>query len=123
MRWFRTHIRWGSRLALFALAVQLLLAFSHVHGFQVAPASTGIALADQAAGGDAGSPTHKRHGPSDPGCAICALIQLAATAALAAPPALPERVRSAELRLAAPAQAALAAWPYGLFRARAPPMV
>lgn len=31
MRWFRSHIRAGSRLALFALAVQFCLAFGHIH--------------------------------------------------------------------------------------------
>jgi len=32
MRWFRSNIRMGSRLALIALAVQFLLSFGHFHG-------------------------------------------------------------------------------------------
>jgi len=31
MRWFRSNIRLGSRLALFALAVQMALSLGHVH--------------------------------------------------------------------------------------------
>src|SRR5260221_12497744 len=32
MKWFRSNIRRGSRLALFALAIQFLLSFGHFHG-------------------------------------------------------------------------------------------
>ena len=42
MKWFRSNIRHGSRLALFALAVQLALSFGHIHLEQLASRS-GIA--------------------------------------------------------------------------------
>jgi len=32
MKWFRSHIKQGSRLALFALAIQFALSFGHFHG-------------------------------------------------------------------------------------------
>ena len=32
MKWFRSNLRHGSRLALFALATQVLLSFGHFHG-------------------------------------------------------------------------------------------
>ena len=32
MKWFRSKVRFGSRLALFALAMQFLLSFGHFHG-------------------------------------------------------------------------------------------
>jgi len=32
MKWFRSNIKHGSRLALFALALQLALSFGHFHG-------------------------------------------------------------------------------------------
>jgi hypothetical protein len=32
MKWFRSNIRLGARLAFFALAIQFLLAFGHFHG-------------------------------------------------------------------------------------------
>ena len=40
MKWFRSNIKAGSRLALFALAVQFVLAFGHFHSVaaQAAPA-------------------------------------------------------------------------------------
>ena len=40
MKWFRSNIRHGARLALLALLVQFALTFGHVHGFaaQAAPA-------------------------------------------------------------------------------------
>jgi hypothetical protein len=40
MKWFRSNVRHGSRLALFAFAIQVLLSFGHFHGShaQAAPA-------------------------------------------------------------------------------------
>ena len=40
MKWFRSNIRHGSRLALLALAIQFVLSFGHFHGVaaQAAPA-------------------------------------------------------------------------------------
>ena len=40
MNWFRKHLKHGSRLALFALAIQFALSFGHFHGVaaQAAPA-------------------------------------------------------------------------------------
>ena len=43
MKWFRSNIRLGSRLALLALAIQFLLSFGHFHGGSASAAS---ALAD-----------------------------------------------------------------------------
>src|SRR5258705_471925 len=41
MKWFRSNIKHGSRLALFALALQFALSFGHFHGgvAQAAPAT------------------------------------------------------------------------------------
>ena len=117
MRWFRRHIGLGSRLALFALAVQLVLSFAHVH---VADVGRAPAVAAAVSGcGDA--PTPKSDGPVDPGCAICGLIQLAATATPSAAPALPLALASAHARLAAADEFLLAPSPRLLFQARAPP--
>ena len=55
MKWFRRHIKTGSRLALFALALQFVLSFGHFH-FNAAQADPAIqAQTDltQATGGDA----------------------------------------------------------------------
>ena len=105
MRWLRSNIKRGSRLALFALAVQFALSFGHFHGVaaraapaiesDTAPAESpypkGLAAANEI--GDAAqerSPSNhdSDRQPSDT-CAICAVIALANAALFATPPALP----------------------------------
>jgi hypothetical protein len=117
MRWFRRHIGLGSRLALFALGVQLALSFAHVHATD--PGRAQAAAAAVSGSGDA--PLPKSDGPVDPGCAICGLIQLAATATPSAAPTLPLLLASAQVRLSAADQLLLVATPRLLFQARAPP--
>ena len=121
MRWFRRHIGWGSRLALFALATQLVLSFAHVHVAELGQPQQAVAAAAPG-GGPGGAPTQKSDGPIDPGCAICALIQLAATATPSAAPALPPLVATAHSRLEVADQYLLVSSPQVFFRARAPPV-
>src|ERR1700761_8847833 len=83
MQWLRSNIRLGGRLALFALTVQLLLSFAHVHAI-AAPATPSIQSSQQL---PAPSPDSDQH--PDDFCAICAVIALANTAVAATPPALP----------------------------------
>jgi DUF2946 family protein len=92
MGWFRSRSRWGSYLALFALAFQLALSFGHVHLESVASRSShGSALLDiqsstastaAAAVDPAGKETPAL---ADDHCPICALIHLAALAPPTAP--------------------------------------
>jgi hypothetical protein len=117
MKWFRSNIRMGSRLALLALAIQFLLSFGHFHGGSASVASAdatrpglpdGIAFAatqpdasDQAASpakifgpkivGPVRLKTPSDHAPlghSGEDCAICAVMALADTMLDAAPPLL-----------------------------------
>jgi len=122
MRWFRSHIRFGSRLALFALAVQIVLSFAHVHLGNIASAAA-PALIEQSSAvpGGPSAPTHHQNGAADTGCPICALIQLAATSTPAAAPALPPPSMLGQRRLEVPGVATLTALPPVRFRARAPP--
>ena len=88
MKWFRANIRNGAKLALFALAVQLVLPFGHVHGGTVhaAPLDATLALsANDVAQTPADTDHH--HRAADP-CAICAVMAMAGTALFAAPPVL-----------------------------------
>ncbi|WP_371421771.1 DUF2946 family protein [Tardiphaga sp.] len=90
MKWFRTNIRNGAKLALFALAVQLILSFGHVHGATVhaAPLDATIARAASAAAQTPATPdTDHHHRATDP-CAICAVMAMAGTALFATPPVL-----------------------------------
>ncbi|MGY4154466.1 hypothetical protein ACVINW_000308 [Bradyrhizobium sp. USDA 4461] len=140
MNWFRRHIKTGSRLALFALAVQFVLSFGHFHPIpaaQAAPAvrSGGLSLLDLAYIGTSATPDlavqvtgtqppseqdRDRHPPDN--CAICAVMSLASSMLFTAPPVLllPEavellfRTTNAEFTHLKSAPAA--------FRSRAPPL-
>ena len=126
MHWFRSNIRSSARLALFALAVQMILSLGHVHFYAVAPASAKSAPPAVADGSGAGLlstrvPIHKSD--VDPYCPICAFIQLLTTSAPSAAPALPLPPTLGLIGLRAPAELALALRPQFLFQARAPPSI
>ena len=104
MKWFRKHVQGGSRLALFALAIQFALSFGHFHGVAAvaAPAiQTGLTDADLAfakglAEQDTATEAAQKQQPSTPdtdqqpadACAICAVISLAGNVLFATPPLL-----------------------------------
>ena len=104
MKWFRSNIKHGSRLALLALAIQFVLSFGHFHtvAAQAAPAiQSGIQLvavspapdtAGQSAQGLAQGQTpasdHDSDRQSNDGCAICAVIAMANAMLFATPPLL-----------------------------------
>lgn len=133
MKWFRSNIRHGARLALLALAVQFALSFGHSHGFAQAAAAAYSAM-PQAGGDDAAtidgqaarqqSPANQdRDHPGDGNCAICAIITMAGNVLFATPPPLllPQAVKivrpltDAEFIHLKSAEAA--------FQPRAPPVV
>jgi hypothetical protein len=124
MRWFRSRLHLGSRLALFALAVQLALSFGHVHLHNLVPDTTkpatldsGTALLSERA------PSHNPDGSFDADCPICALIQLVATSTPSVAPVLPLPTYPALTGPRAPAELASASSLRFLFQARAPPSV
>jgi hypothetical protein len=128
MHWIRANIRFGSRLALFALAVQMVLTFGHVHIAPPTLASTNgerQAVAEESSlpPSHAITPIHKSDGSIGGDCAICALIQLSSTSAPAAPPALPFPTNLGPLGLQAPAELPLTPSLHSLFQARAPPSI
>ena len=99
MKWFRSNIRHGARLALFALLVQFALSFGHNHGaahaapilkssLQQADGSKGAATADRATVAKQSPATPDRDQPSDDNCAICAVVSMASTVVFATPPVL-----------------------------------
>lgn len=110
MKWFRSNIRHGARLALFALLVQLALTFGHSHGL-VRAAPLAQSSQHQASQQQADSHTPvmaigqvsvDKQSPAGPdrehtghdNCAICAVIAMASTVVFATPPVLqlPEAV-------------------------------
>jgi hypothetical protein len=119
MRWFRTHIGLGSRLALFALAVQLVLSFGHVHVGKIAPASSHGAMALVQAPDHGPSP--KPHTGADDYCAICATVSLLASSV---PPAAVSLVLPVARPSARPQEIAISFVPFDsslIFQARGPP--
>jgi hypothetical protein len=86
MTWFRRHIGQGSKLALFALAIQLMLSFGHVHIDVARAAPGGPAIVSLQMPAD-GAPASSHHHAND-FCAICAVTAMAGTALVAAPPVL-----------------------------------
>ncbi len=82
----RLRTRFGSWLALFALAVQLVLSFGHVHVHEIG--STTAQLAGTHAPGAPSSPDHPAN-DADDYCAICAIVHLASTTFLPEPVQLP----------------------------------
>jgi hypothetical protein len=100
MKWFRSNIRRGSQLALFALAIQFLLSFGHFHGSsaQATPADAKQSALHDAAAGAAtpalnaaplkSSSDHAPDGRLTDDCAICAVLALADTMMVVTPPCL-----------------------------------
>jgi hypothetical protein len=104
MKWFRSNVKHGSRLVLFALAVQFAFSFGHFHGTaaQAAPAiksspaqSDACCAHDQPAQATVSEFSQRQllsnhdsgQQPNDP-CSICAVIALANTVMFATPPLL-----------------------------------
>ena len=132
MKWFRRHIKTGSRLALFALALQFVLSFGHFH-FNAAQAAPAIqTLTDltqaQSLAGDAPrqaeqQPTgHDDGQPSNEPCAICAVMAMANQLVFATPALLllPDAVELLFLATDAEFAHLGSLWP--AFQSRAPPV-
>ena len=93
MKWFRSNIRNGARLALVALAVQFALSFGHVHGLapQAASATQSVLPADHAVDSKAKpQPAPGKHDSdrTNDVCAICAVMAMAGTVLFSTPPIL-----------------------------------
>ncbi|AWL90918.1 DUF2946 family protein [Bradyrhizobium ottawaense] len=99
MKWFRSNIRHGARLALFAMLVQFALTFGHSHWFaQAAPltqsslqqtdGANGVAAVDRAAVQKQSPAAPDREHQGEDNCAICAVVAMAGTVISATPPVL-----------------------------------
>ncbi len=86
MKWFRANVRNGAKLALFALAVQIVLSLGHMHIDRAHAAPVGSSVAAVQMPADHDSDRHE-HRATDP-CCICAVMAMAATALFSKPPVL-----------------------------------
>jgi DUF2946 family protein len=118
MRWFRgLGSRCGGWVALVAIALQLALAFGHVHHDAYSHASE-IAALTVADRGEPASPA----APHDHDyCAICTVLSLLSGAQGAAPPALPVPAATAAVAVVAEPERVHAAELCPAFQSRAPP--
>jgi Protein of unknown function (DUF2946) len=99
MKWFRSNIRHGARLALFALLVQFALTFGHDHGFaraaplvqssqQQADSHKNATTVDRASVNKQSPAGPDGEPPAGDYCAICAVIAMAGTVVFTSPPLL-----------------------------------
>jgi hypothetical protein len=86
MKWFRSNIRLGTRLALVALAFQFMFSFGHFHGV-AAQAAQALQSVSDAAQQQRQSNHDSDRQPND-ACAICAVVAMASAVLFATPPAL-----------------------------------
>src|SRR5437870_1354500 len=89
MRGLRSIRRLGAGLGLFALLLQLALAFAHIHPEDVVGAS-GFVSSEEIAGKALTPGDQDRHVPGAPhdDCPICAVMHLAGTIVMPDPPVL-----------------------------------
>jgi hypothetical protein len=122
MRWFRANRTFCNRLALFALAMQFVLAFGHIHRDDIyGPARPAAAIAAAVPDGSQPLPANHPSKHGDDYCAICAAVSLLGNSFAAAAPSLPlpsasyaiERFDRVAAIFIAPRRAA--------FQSRAPP--
>jgi len=134
MKWFRSNIKTGSRLALFALAIQFALSFGHFHATAAQTVQIGLTDADLAyaaghAALDVAGETVRQQQPSDHdtdqhtahACVVCAVTALANNFLFATSPLL-ELPQAVELlHLTTNTEFAHLGSLHPAFRSRAPP--
>jgi hypothetical protein len=121
MRWFRDHVRHGSWLALVALAINLAVAFGHVHALDGAVSERGPTAITAAASGDR-SQNHPADGQADYLCPICMAAAAMGTALASTPPAVPVAVTISSIDHAIEQDFGIARPQRAAFRPRGPPI-
>jgi Protein of unknown function (DUF2946) len=116
----------GAVLALFALALQIVLSFGHMHPEDFFPPGSGGAGRDLAQtltrGPSAPSPQSPAGDSDHDGCAICINMAMVGASALPPPVSIAPPVAVAHVMFAPVASAAAAGALYPNFRSRAPPL-
>jgi hypothetical protein len=120
MRRLRYGGKFGSWLALIALAFQLAVSFGHVHLDGVRIDSEAVAVGRT--GHAAQSSPAQQPGDKDDYCAICASLYLAANSFVPSPPLLPVPLRSNAVAHIDHGAASLVAPRRLAFQSRAPPL-
>jgi hypothetical protein len=121
MGWVHRHKRHGAVLALIALALQIVVAFGHVHLHGVAQ-NAPAAITHSVGLADKNSQTPAPiHGDNDEYCAVCASIFLASSAFAPTPPQLPLPAKFQRVEHSFNAASTVVESQRLAFRSRAPP--
>jgi len=120
MHWFRARRSVGASLALFALAVQLVLAFGHVHLEGLGGGAPSLASAQAPVSQSA--PANEPAGDTDDYCPICAVMHLASSSLLPDTPQLPLPFVVQPIEYRDGIVVVLLTPPLAAFQARAPPL-
>jgi hypothetical protein len=130
MRWWRSSQRFGVCLALFALTLQVVASFAHIHpeDFRSAPGGSlsgevSLVLSWTGVSESPADPLNNQGGLPHRDCAVCISIALLGSALKGQPPALsvPANIRLSPTRLASELQFSVVR--FYPFRTRAPPVV
>lgn len=114
--------QWGAHFALFAVALQFLLSFAHVHPLELA-ARNHFAVQISAPTSSAPNRSDGLAGASEDACAICASIALLAITALPDGVRLPLLPFSAAIVLRENSGVLFRPPAFRLFQTRAPPAI
>lgn len=120
MRWVRARLGVGSRLALLALALQIVLSFGHVHLGDFRHGTNGLGVAGTQPAPSA--PAQHPASDADDYCAICATIHLAATSLLPQAPQLPVPFAARPVEHATSVTTSYFSTRRAPFQSRAPPL-
>jgi len=120
MRWFRSNRYFAARLALIAVALQIVLTFGHVHLALLTAADQEMSQAAAETGGS--DPSNRNpSGRAELDCPVCALLHLSAGTMPAVAPALPPPIPAAFVTLTPHESSRLIAAARISQQARAPP--
>jgi len=124
MHWFRARRSVGASLALFALAVQLVLAFGHIHleGAGSRLGARAPSLANAAEPVSQSAPANEPAGDTDDYCPICAVMHLASSSLLPDTPQLPLPFVAQTIDYRDGIVVVVVTPPLAAFQARAPPL-
>src|SRR5258708_5182186 len=122
MRWVRSNMHFGARLALIALALQLVLTFGHVHGVAGNHSDSSPSLLLAAFAPAHGGQTQGHDGDADDLCPICMAAAAMGNAVASTPPVLPVAIAYATVDHAIAPFAAIAQPQRAAFQSRGPPI-
>ena len=127
MRWFRTNRKFGGRLALFALAVQFVLFFGHIHPEDIygpiSAASSSVSTVVSLASKAQSVTSDHRVQLTDDYCAICATTVSLSNSFVSTAPQLPPLLARRAVAQGDFVAAVLIPPRRAAFQSRAPPAV